>query len=86
METTYFHQDSSFAALLLFDDVYPTVLNGKKSNGDNVQLSLCPDDEDVIPINFDENQVGLPINYVVICAIIEYLRFLDIEASFNAMY
>jgi len=51
---------TGFLALLLFDDAYPTVLNGKKSNGDNVQLPLCPDDEDVIPINFDENQILKP--------------------------
>ena len=88
METTYFYQHSSFAALLLFDDAYPTVLNGKKSNGDNVQLPLCPEDEDVIPINFDENQVGLHHQLVIHMyhTSIQYLCFLDIEAGFNAMY
>ena len=46
-----------FAALLIFDDVYPTVLSGKKSNGQIVQLSICPEDIDFIQLTFDENQV-----------------------------
>ena len=61
-----------FTAFLVFDDVYPTVLNGKKSNGEAVQLNVCPEDIDFIQQSFPENQVG---NHIKILTLDYYSIF-----------
>ena len=42
----------------MYDNVYPKILTGKKSDGSIVQFSLCPDDNDFVQLIFDEHQVG----------------------------
>ena len=48
---------TGFTMLLIYDDVYPTFLTGKKSDGSVVQFNLCPEDDDFIQLSFVENQV-----------------------------
>ena len=63
LEPNYFHK--IFTALLVFDDVYPSVVYGKKSNGETVQLNICPEDIDFIQQDFPENQVGNSIKFLI---------------------
>ena len=56
---------TGFTILLIYDDVYPTFLTGKKSDGSVVQFNLCPEDDDFIQLSFVENQVQHMSNILV---------------------
>ena len=56
---------TGFTILLIYDDVYPTFLTGKKSDGSVVQFNLCPEDNDFIQLSFVEDQVQWMSNSLI---------------------
>ena len=45
--------------ILSFDFVYPRRLTGRGSNGQEISLDVCPDDQDSIQMSFGVDEVKL---------------------------